>query len=584
MTRNPIRYIQDGEAVNAAVTGRPDRALAQQMNSLRSQVEAAQTGEAIRIASAAVSTSCVAGQAVYWNGTNSRFEPALAEVELDSVLGIYQMAERAQWLGVIERKITAATADVVLGGRVELDITDVVTGDVEAGVYYLSAATAGMLTATPPNVPMPVLFNDGTGYVYVMNSFVATPSNHNHYRFELYSQTAGDHNGPAPGDVHEIDNADDASRGWLPADDASFGGLAPDGAVFGYNLSQHPSLAAAFPPVPTSGALLLWTNEDDLTGAAEVPPSLYTIDQNGIWWLTNCYGEVPWPTSFAGSSVESSSAGIQCGEVGRKVWISFTKANEALINQVVNSLEAGDSAIIVRRCDGTAGDTGALEVLLNLTTSDTGSVSGDFLKTLTGNQLIVGPGVAGIRAGNSNITISGSDSFSSGGNTYYNGLLVAELSNTASVVQLQPLLARLTDSVERYYENVPFISFPAARNSEIVYTFEVPDDLVFTTPRVRLRMQVLGTVSGTIPALTVEYVILPRADSVNSNLNSLSPTAVTPTYSDSTLSTAYEYTELITDYFDVDPGDTVIAYVSRGSADGYSGEVGILRHIALLTE
>ena len=71
-----INFIQNGERVDANVSGRPDRSLSDRTEYLKQRLDALDNGQALFAFDVAVAADVVVGNAVYWNVTSQRFEKA----------------------------------------------------------------------------------------------------------------------------------------------------------------------------------------------------------------------------------------------------------------------------------------------------------------------------------------------------------------------------------------------------------------------------------------------------------------------------------------------------------------------------
>jgi hypothetical protein len=294
-----VNYIAKGSPVSAQNVNTPLQQLAAAITLLYNSVQATNQGSTLYVRGQTVEAAALVGMPVWFNSTTQRFERALAATVTDPDTGIVSAAPSAQVWGIVVDKANATLADILLVGFATLDISAAVTGSIVSGVYYLSTTTPGMLTSSRPAAPIAVLRATGLGQVYVLPTFVDILDNHVHYQFSLYCLPAGTTSPPAPGSRHNISAANAALPGWLPANDPSFQGHAPVGAQFGYNLAQHAALAAVWPPNNLDEvSLTLNTAFESAIGATFVPTGkngLVKFDANGIWWMSDCYADVPWP-------------------------------------------------------------------------------------------------------------------------------------------------------------------------------------------------------------------------------------------------------------------------------------------------
>lgn len=314
-----IEFILDGELVKAGVANRATRALQGNVDYLRQLLEDALIGSTLFVRAATIEPDAQEGMPVYYNDTNQRYERAKAAVDTDDTTGFLVTAQSSWAWGVIHRKLSSNSADILVAGVSEIDFSQSISGTPAAGMYYLSSTTEGNLTAQEPPVTVPVLMvgaegDNGRYECIVRPDFRDLLTSHKHFRFPLVCAPAGDHTPPSPGGTHEITNPESATEGWLPADQFS---NAPDGAAFGYNIAAS-SLTNVWPPIPVSNAMLeLFHPEgEDANGHPLVggspPPDLCLIDENGIWWMTDCYGQVPWPTNYDSAQSASISEDTGC--------------------------------------------------------------------------------------------------------------------------------------------------------------------------------------------------------------------------------------------------------------------------------
>lgn len=307
-----IRYVNNGEAVQAGTPNRPMGDLAAQIQYLWSLIQQSSGSQALFARLQTVEPAAVVGQPVFYNSITKRFERGIVAVAPVPLGNVITLADSAQIWGLVFQKINSTLADIVLCGFVPLDISAAVGGQVTAGLYYLSGSTPGGLQDTRPAVAVPVARSDGQGNVFVLPQTTDALDRHTHYHFRLVAEPAGDTIIPAMDGVHVIDNPNPALPGWLPANHPIFNGLAPVGAKFGYNFSADTTgLAATWPPVPIGSCYLeldraLYSHEG-LQGVPLGTDGMAIIDMNGIWWLSNCAGDAPWPNEdFGGGSVSES--------------------------------------------------------------------------------------------------------------------------------------------------------------------------------------------------------------------------------------------------------------------------------------
>jgi hypothetical protein len=599
--RPGIRHVQDGQAANAGNLSRPARDLADNQRYLREWLQEAELGEAIVAHNVTIHPDLLPGQGVFYNTTTQQYEPALAAVVSDPDSGALVAADSAECIGVLGVKHNETLGTLILGGRAKLDITLAVPEDATPGRYYLSAATPGMLVRQRPPVSVSVLYYDGE-YVHVQPVTRDFLEDHIHYKFDLVALPAGTANEPSEGEVHEVTVADADAEGWLPADHESFAGASPVGAKFGYNFAAHIEVERIWPPIPLAAAAveverppLTGAATDVLIGGTTMASRFVEVTQSGIWWMSDCYNQAPWPADFAvGSSISSASsassaaAAEACGpDQLMRITIYFAKAVFATDRSVVTSLQpAAGSPITVLDCDGEAGTTGELFLALNLAflVDDTIEITGgEVLKTLDDVTFRKGWVTEGLLAGN-NVTITGSrtrvltsaeqTSLSHAG-PLHQGAVRLDVDLSPGERELAPQIIRLGDAKERTFQETPHIGFPPDRVSAVRLRFNVPPVGLPADPHMLMRIQLLGRATGTMPEITVTRRHVLRVATATALPNDSGELAVP--FDAEVAITAGEYLEIESDGFEVVAGDTVYVTISRAADDAYAGEVGALR-------
>lgn len=588
-----INFVREGEPVAAGVTNRPTQQLQQNINYLWEVLSASGLGSTIVIRRATVDASVKVGQPVYFSSSSKAFEQALATVASGTVDGHVVAAESAQVWGVVLQKLSSTLADILVSGYSALNLSEAVTGTVTAGLYYLSGSTPGKLVNTRTPVTIPVLRADGNGNVLVLPQFADFIDRHVHYKFDLVCQPAGSYTEPASGDPHSISVPDETLPGWLPAGHASFNGTAPAGAMFGYNLAAHPALKNVWPPLPASEAYLEF--DRGTTGFTGVPvgeSGACIVNRYGIWWMSDCYNDVPWPTAYnsPGFSISlSDPPDAECPrrtQMAMRIW--FTKPSFATDTTVVTSLTSLDPRLVVTCVDGTPASVGALNVDLDLNfISTAGNTGYQVLKEIDGNSFKQGPVCEGLYTSSSAVTLSSpSRRRLIVGNTsspwLYQGPVEISVVPTESR-EIEVQLIRLDGVEEQFYEDVTYLGFAAANESSIRCKLHVPSSTGFASPIISLKLRILGRAAGTLPALTVTARRLPKPSAGSSLALPLTASEFAVTIvTTATLSGSNRYIEVSSTAFAVADGDTLLFTVQRNS-DAYAGEVGILQMTGILT-
>ncbi len=618
-----INHVNPGEPVKASVVGRPDRALEARTGYLKDRLDAAELGRALFDVDATISPDVVAGMPVFWNHQTQRYEKALAAVTSDPTTGALVVQASADCIGMLYNKKSSTLGDVVLRGIVKLSaISNAVDGPIAPGRYYLSTAEAGKITQQRPPVTVSVCCVQGAKdncaddpWVVVMPQLRDFLEDHIHYRFELETTAAG--TAVLADGRYTITNPNSAAKGWLPANHAIFNGKAPAGAVFGYNFNADIAVSRTWPPVPLQAVAMLWDKGAELLGATEIPlgsKGLAICDANGIWWMSNCVGDVPWvrdltATSSSSSSSSSSSLSVECPREERmRVVVVYLRMLFGNDRSVVTSLEpAPGSPITVVNCDGLPARTGDLELDLdlNLAVIPPDVTGARVLKRIeNGYQFRPGWVTEGLVSGSAPIVLSSvkDDSsyvrsltnaektalgFSTADTvTAHQGLVKITFDDTLAEREIAPQIIRLADVVERLYLDIPYLGFPAGQDSLIRVRFPVVSSGLGNALQMRIRAQMFGRTTGTFPDLEVSYRLLSRPGVSGAVL----PVAdVTPNliFDSAVNVNADTAIEINSAPFAVSEGDTVLVTIRRplidGNADAYLSEIGLLRLSGVVT-
>jgi hypothetical protein len=589
-----INFIQDGERVDANVSGRPDRSLSDRTQYLKDRIDAQDNGQALFAFDVTVESTVNVGQAVYWSEANQKFEKALAAVELDAN-GAMVNTRSSNIIGIVYSKTSATVATLLLSGKATVNISAAVDGSVTAGKYYLSGTQAGFLVNQVTSTGLPVLINDGNGNVYVQIQPKDLADSHQHYNIDLLMLPAGTSSVQT---VHGaaravITSPDPDLPGWLPADHVSFQGLAPAKAAFGYNLPQHEALNRVWPPIPEGNAsMTVFLNQGGplANTGLEIPigpNGLAIIDRNGIWWMSDCDGEAPWQEYYNSSISETSSISYpECPRNAEsRLVLYFSKVKYGSGSTVVTSLrtDSETSPLVITNLDGNAANSGDLKIAFDssfLVTTQTAQGS-LVLKNVTSNTFTRGRVVEGIKATNGSVTITSTESRLDGSDTLYQGIVSIEANLEGVERTILPQVVRLIDCRERYENEIMYLGFPAGIESAVRYKFKLPGADGFpNNPKLKLRLWLTGdALTTTFPTLVVSYRRIPRA--VTQAALPTSDTYLTLT-TGMALSVDY-YVEKNSAQITVEESDVVLFTISRQSDDGYLGEIGLIDAVAVLS-
>ncbi len=600
MLPNPlIPLLRTGDPVIAGLPNRIFSAIDENMQYLWQVLQAAHVGSTIFAHLVTVADDTEVGSPVFFNARTKRFENGLASAETDIDSGLLVMSPSADIWGVVYSKQNATLADVLLYGYAPLDLSAVVDGPTVAGTYFLSGTDPGHLVVNRLPVAIPILRADGQGNVFVAPNSTDLLDRHVHYHFSLAAEPAGHVVPPHYGERHVILGPDPARRGWLPAHHAIFDGHAPPGAAFGYNLDADPHLKKVWPPLPIDQCTLFFDKGLDIDVSGTSVPlgldGLVAIDRYGIWWMSDCYGDVPWPRDLDGFGTSfSDGVDIECPRsLEMRLDLYFSRLNFITDETAVTSLKTLDPRIkIVARGTQTPALTGDLDIYLDLSflldADDTRG--GRALKGIIGgNKFLKGWVAEGLYSTDPTIVLSGEhqepiDPEDDTSPTLHSGKVAVSSQALANVELLVPLVRLDGVTEERFDDRILYLEFPAGEDTGIISQVHVPVGFAALNPKMKLRFRIFGSAIGALPQLTIMALRLarnanPTQQAMPTQASEFAVTMVTV----ATLTVANKYIEFLSSPFAVAPGDIVHYTVTRGSSDGYNGAVGLLEQVAVLT-
>lgn len=618
-----IKHVAPGEPVQAGIVGRPDRVLESRTDYLKDRIDAAELGRALFEMDATIASDVLPGHPVFWNSETQRYEKALAAVTTDDTTQAFVVQPSSDCVGLCFKKKSETRGDIVLRGLVEFETVEIansVAVPVVSGRYFLSAVEPGKLARQKPPVTVSVCHIQGPNdscttrvRVIVMPQFRDFLDDHTHYRFDLFARPAGTNNVITVDgqERHTILNPNSELPGWLPATHAIFEGKAPTGALFGYNFAKHPALARVWPPIPLQSVAMLWDKGVEQVGATEIPlgsNGLAIADTNGIWWMSDCYGDVPWPTNYPSNA--SAAEGDECPRAeSMRVVVVYLRMLVGNDRRVVTSLtHAEDSPIEVLNCDNVPATTGDLKLDLNLQEVDCaplgeqagGKVYGEIVDKHKLKKNWVTEGVVAHNlsrlsvSGTWNRTLTTQEKAdlsldTSQTVTAYQGLVKIDFDDQFAERELAPQIVRLNDAVERLYMDIPYLGLPESQESSLRLRLVVPYVNLGTTNILKMLVRVQlfgrgGALTGTptvLPTLELTRRILPApGDEVIALAPDSSEVSLPfPADGETIALLRDKVVQRDSESFDIAPGDTVLVTIRRPlvSSDVYNAEVGILR-------
>lgn len=603
---NPLDYndlltvIADGEPVAAGVANRVPLQLDARTRYLWSLLQASAAGASVLLAQQAVASTVIPGTVVYWNAAHQQFEPATAAVVYDQTTGQLINAPTAAVAGVVLKKRDAVLADILFSGLGKLDITAALeSGQVvtSGATYYLSRVTAGALTATRGPAPVPVLTVLGNGNVLVRPDAGDRAAAHTHAHFSLAPIPAGTHVPPVGDAPHVITDPNPHVEGWLPANHAVFAGHAPHDAKFGYNIGVNAGLKAAWPPLPPEATQLY--QDGALVPAGVQGDALVIFDRYGIWWMSDCYDDVPWDplidTSYVAVSESTpvSETPTQCPfPYVSRLDLFFTNIAALTDQTVVTSAVSTDPRLLIY-CQGGSptkpAAVGPLAFGLALQFLADQIDPGGYLAikgfTPATQTFHFGPVVPGVYALSDNVTLIGEKTSTqlvgATEQTVYQGRVGIDVQlNTDR--ELFPALTRLDGCTVEYSPlDVLYTSFPQALQTALRVLVNVPETLGLTSPSCVLKLRLLAITAGAMPQLVVTGRRLPDP---NSTPTALPASDMGLTIDTTATATAdLQYIEFTSDPFAVEAGDDLLFSIERLSSDAYASDLGLLRVSCLIS-
>jgi len=348
---------------------------------------------------------------------------------------------------------------------------------------------------------------------------------------------------------------------------------------------------------PASGSFQVFVFKDPDAWAAtqlagQALQDLVVLNRYGIWWMSDCYDTVPWPTDYETDTSVSESA-VDCPHPAEpRMLVYFTKLSFATDATVVTSLRSVDNRLIIT-CRDTVkpGSTGDLDIDLDLTflKGDTNRRGYIAFKELIDNVFHCGPVAEGVYATSTNVILTSPfqtplDPLLPLGTKQYHGPVgIGVLPQ--STQELSSQLVRL-DGVTEEHVPVLYLGMPADAPTSFIVKFEVPDDS--PAGAFAYRTRIIGRSAGTLPPLVLEYNIITRPPAGLATpiavAESWTVLAITTT---GVLTASNQAVEAESTAITVAPGDTIFFRINRDpteiGVDDYVGEVGIMNQKGILT-
>jgi hypothetical protein len=215
-------------------------------------------------------------------------------------------------------------------------------------------------------------------------------------------------------------------------------------------------------------------------------------------------------------------------------------------------------------------------------TTTTGAPGAIVLKALDGTDFLAGPVVEGVKAGSSNVHLASNLPAPNG---LFQGQVTIAV-DSAPTLELETELVRVDEVTTEFYLDTFYLGFLPGQASSLRGRIRVPADTALVNPQLALRLRLLGTTLGGLPALTVTARRIARPASGTAapvDLPDGSAEFTVAISTAATLAASYQYVEAEAAPFAVAAGDLVDFTVSRAATDGYPGTVGALQLVGTLT-
>lgn len=502
------------------------------------------------------------GQPVYYSSLSERYELAQFGSTITGDNKVL-LDESAEVWGLVLRKEASDQAVILVDGISPVDLSNSTGSPAVTGKYYLSESP-GELVSTPPDdcAPVYVLTGADDGMVLFRPWSGEYTGLVLQWKHSLTAAAAGSFT--VTDTTVAIDTPNSSVAGWLPADDAVFEGNAPAGAVFGYNLSQDSTLLERWPLRYINTAYLEIDRGKSATilgqGVPLGPDGLCIIDENGIWWMSDCAEDAPWDALELGPPCDG------CPLI-RDIRVTLYAARPAgaslASNQGQTTLVSHHPALsIVRRNTSTAATKGDLDLDIDpaqlILPGD--DLTNTALKAVSGNKIVTGPVLTRITSASDSLVITGTEHASGG---FYGDVSIDLADVTAR--EILPQTVALNRAEEESYGGTLAIGLTPLRTSGFRSAFMIPSELPHLA-NVKFILWAFAKATGVDPGgvqgtenLSCSYTIVSEPNPTQ-NVASLSPVSIA--IPGVTVNHAVAY-KIETGLFEVSPGDVVYMAIER---------------------
>lgn len=524
------------------------------------------------------------GHPVYFDTDEQKFK--LSQLALTAVGQIYVADPSSEVWGIVLKKCSDSRAHLLLDGIARIDMTESTGEASPTGKYYLST-TLGTLQDTPdPLLVQPIVLGTGNGDILFRPFFADNYPRFVPRTLPITATPSGTVS--QAGQIVTIPSPNAATAGWLPAGHASFDGNAPAGAYFGYNLAQDSAVGDIWPPLyPSETQLLIDPGGNRSRGYFTIlgnDSARCIVNEHGIWWMTNCAGQLPWDMLADGATGQTACP----KSLLRKMAIEGQFAGE--MPQGLDSVSSLTSLVpwlkVYKAGTETTASRGNLELAISAndwireTPLDYSHLG---LKGMESNQFTLGPLVTSIRSGSPSLQITGGtevtdDEESPGENA---GRLTLTV-NAAADSDLLPLRSQLFGATTESYKTTIAFGLRPGVDASFVNEFYIPKAIPAAST-IRFAITFLASETIAIPdGLTVQVLQLPEVTSGFGTVGEYSSLFLN--YQGGTTFAAGTYRTYFTATMTVTGGDSIYMKLSRaGASDGVGGQIQVLKAVARFT-
>ncbi len=573
---------------------------------LLQKMQEAATGAQLRAEAIPAASDVRLRSWVYYDSQARLLRPAAA-LAVEDMFGGVALAPQAVVFGFVV-ELANGLANVITQGTVLLsygqyqDLFQSTETAPESGGLLFLAKNGGYATTTEqlPRIPLGAVLTqtstcDGNCLLAINPAAGLWYSGPTTREYALTAQPAGDHIPPAKGGTHVITNPDPLSQGWLPANHAVFNGTAPVGAKFGYNIALEPALQQLWPP--TAPQLLFYSESDmGVVGFVRVPESQYLVDANTIWWLKDCYSQVPWNHLLNNTIPPPPDVPCDITVPTQMLLVMERPPLDRAMYGVTRLRPSASGAIRFVDANNQEASRGDLQVVFQPTNESTveTQIGAVVVKDIDTNfALKKGVVVEGVRSGSSNLTVTGSLSRlvdpalpeSPTNPRIHQGVVVVSSAGAGSGQELAPAVVRLGDTLQRTNRGISYIEFPAGPATTVTYRFDIDNQLIGSLS-LRLVTTLYSPAAG--PWLNLEMDVqivdaIPRTQGQQRLEDVLLTTGSIPAGNLSPVPVAGAFAKATSTPITCYAGDTVFITVRRPAGGAFNAPIGIVRAVALVT-